>query len=287
VYPERQNNWGWPIAAAVFLGGAGGGTFLISFVLGLRGNQEVARIGTIAGPLLVGLCALFLVSDLGSKFTSWRLFLFNRLSSSWMSRGTFFISAFIILGLIYSIFSFWLPWKIDAAPGIIIGVLASIFAFLVTLYTGCLFGVLRRIPLWNTPALPLLFIFSALSTGMSVLIMLNFSFGANSGGFMESALPIEITLIVLEIVVLGVYLEIIRQVKAIGAASVRLLLSPWFLASVIGIGLVIPLGLMGYTQASSHEAIPPVINSLLVLIGGFLLRYGILKAGVYPGLSQS
>jgi formate-dependent nitrite reductase membrane component NrfD len=281
MYPERQNDWNWQIASAVFLGGAGGGAFIISFVLGLMGYEDVARIGTIVGPVLVGCCALFLVSH---------LFLFNRLGSSWMSRGTFFISAFIILGFIYSIVSFWIPsWQIAESPGLIIGVLASIFAFLVTLYTGCLFGVLRRVPLWNTPALPLLFIFSALSTGMAVVILINYFLGTSTSAedLLNAVAPVEIGIIILEIVVLGVYLEIIRQTNAIGSQSVRVLLNPTFIVTVIFIGLIIPLAFLSTSGIGGQEIVSPVINSLLVLVGGWFLRYNIVKAGVLPGLAPA
>ena len=70
---ERQTSWGWPIATAVFLGGAGGGAFLISFVMDVAGKLEsLARIGAVAGPILVILCALFLLVDLGGKINFYR-----------------------------------------------------------------------------------------------------------------------------------------------------------------------------------------------------------------------
>ena len=240
--PERQNDWNWQIATAVFLGGAGGGAFVLSFILGLMGFTDVARIGTIVGPVLIILCALFLFSHLGSKFTSWRLFLFTRVATSWMSRGSLFIAVSIVLGVIYSIVTYWIPsWHIAAGPGNVIGVIACLFAFLVTLYTGCLFGVIRRVPLWNTPALPLLFICSAFSTGMAIVMLINSSLGIRGENFFNAVAPIEISIVILEIVVLGIYMEIIRQANAVGAQSVRLLLNPTFIIAVIFIGMVIPL----------------------------------------------
>lgn len=277
----KQSSWGWPIATAVFLGGAGGGTFLISFMMGVLGIYEpLARIGAVVGPVLVVICAVFLFSDLGSKFNVYRLF--RNVRTSWMSRGTWFITFFVIFGLIYSLPTFWIPWGIDTTPGLVIGIIAAILAFLVMLYTGILFGVLKRIPLWNTPALPLLYIFSALSTGMAILVLIAAFLVASLGDAFAASVPAEITIIVMELIILGVYIEIVRKVSATGAESVRLLLNPLFLTAVLGTGLIVPLGLLAYTEAGGHMLVIPVLSSILVLIGGFLLRYTILKSGAYP-----
>jgi len=278
---ERQSSWGWPIAAAVFLGGAGGGAFLISFVMDVLGKYgPLARTGAIAGPVLVLICAAFLFIDLNSKAGFYRLFV--NLRSSWMSRGTWFITAFVILGLIYSVPSFWITWGVDTTPGLVIGAAAAILAFLVTLYTGVLFGVLKRIPLWSTPALPLLYIFSALSTGMAVMVLIAAFLAASLGEAFAASVPAEIIFIVMEIIILWVYIEIVRKVSVAGAESVRLLLSPLFITAVIVAGLIVPLGLLAYTQAGGYTFVAPVVSSILVLIGGYILRYGILKAGIYP-----
>ncbi len=276
---ERQTSWGWPIATAVFLGGAGGGIFLISFVMDVLGILEpLAKLGAVVGPVLGILCAMFLLSDLLNKVNFYRLF--TNLRTSWMSRGTWFITVFDILGLAYSLPAFWLPWGTATLPGTVIGVIAAIFAFLVMVYTGMLFGVLRRLPLWNTPALPLLFIFSALSTGMAILMLIGVFSNMSIEEAASATALADISLILVELIILGVYLEFVRQGSNTGMESVRLLLNSLFLITVVGLGLIIPIGLLSYAEAGGATLVLSVLSSIFVLIGGWFLRYYILRSGV-------
>jgi formate-dependent nitrite reductase membrane component NrfD len=286
---ERQTNWGWEIATAIFLGGAGGGIFLISFVMDVIGIlSPLARIGAVVGPVLVILCATFLLTDLRRKIGFYRLF--TNLRTSWMSRGTWFITLFVIFGMAYALPAFWFTWGIATLPGTVIGVIAAVCAFLVIVYTGILFGILRRLPLWNTPALPLLFIVSALSTGMAILLVIGVFSTVGLEKVASVTAAADIFCIIAELIILGLYLEIVRQGGTTGVESVRLLLNPLFLICVVGLGLVIPIGLLVYAQAGGDMPVLPVLSSIVVLIGGWFLRYSILKAGVhlplYPVLSN-
>ena len=92
VTQERQITFGWLIAIDTFLGGVGGGIFLISFILGLLGMYEpITRIGVLLGPLLALIGTFFLLADVGSRTRVYRL-LAN--PSSWMSRGTLILAIF-------------------------------------------------------------------------------------------------------------------------------------------------------------------------------------------------
>jgi formate-dependent nitrite reductase membrane component NrfD len=104
---------------------------------------------------------------------------------------------------------------------------------------------------------------------------------------LNAVAPVEIGIVILEMVVLGVYLEIIRQTNAIGSQSVRVLLNPTFIVAVIFVGMIIPLVFLVVNEIDGQEIVSPVINSLLVLIGGWFLRYNIVKAGVLPGLAPA
>ncbi len=134
---EGQKEWGWLIVLYVFLAGLGGGTFLFSFILiFLDKYTAVARIGALVGPLLVSLGSGMLLFDLGSAMRAYRLFTTPAtLLSSWMIRGAWILTAFIILGLAYALPSFslfsWLPWNQASGFGLGLGIAAALLAIVV------------------------------------------------------------------------------------------------------------------------------------------------------------
>jgi formate-dependent nitrite reductase membrane component NrfD len=287
---EGQKSWGWMVILYVFLAGLGGGTFVFSFVLNLLGKYEaVSQIGCLIGPLLVMLGTFLLLFDLGSPQRSYRLFTTgSTLGSSWMVRGAWILLIFIIFGLLYALPSFawfsWLPWNQTTLAGIIIGWIAGLLAVFVTVYPGLLLGVIRSIPLWNTAALPPLFFFSGLDTGLAALVLLSLAFPSSIGADAFHMLGVlDIIMIALVLIVLGTYVEILRQSGMAAAASVRLLTGRLFIIGVVIIGLVVPLCVLivsNFVQDVQAIRVLDGIAGVLVLFGGLLLRFKIVKSGV-------
>ena len=90
--------------------------------------------------------------------------------------------------------------------------------------------------------------------------------------------------IFLLLIILGTYIEIVRQNGNTAGASVRLLKTPLFIGGAVLVGLVLPLGLLLYSLSLIHGLplrILPGITSLLLLVGGLCLRYGVIRSGVY------
>ncbi len=286
---ERQTTWGWLVTLGLFFTGAGAGAFLVSFLLDfLNGNEPVGTIGTILGPLVVLIGACFFLADLGSRTMFYRL-ISN--AASWMSRGVWFITASIVFGLGYALPSFgafaWLPWSKTTTFGYVIGIVAAIFSLLVLIYGGLLLGTAKRIPFWNTPLLPILFLFSGLSCGIALLNLVALFFVPALGQEMPASLHMigtaEIIIILMELLILGVYVEIARGGNISAVESVRLLKTPLFIGGVVLLGLVIPLGLLFYGAVESNVLVFSTIAGMagiLLLIGGVLLRYTVIRAGV-------
>jgi formate-dependent nitrite reductase membrane component NrfD len=289
-HPEGQKEWGWLVVLYVFLAGLGGGTFLFSFVLSFVDTYSgAAQIGALVGPLLVALGSVMLLFDLGSVTRAYRLFTTPAtLLSSWMIRGAWILTVFIILGLAYALPAFslfdWLPWQQASGFGLGLGITAAVLSMVVTVYPGLLLGVIKSIPLWNTAALPPLFFLSGLDTGLAaiVLVSLPFSTAVGTDGFHLLA-AIDAGVIVLLLVALGAYIEIVRQTGVTAAASIRLLMTPLFISGVVVSGLLLPLGMFIYgiylPDVQSVRLLDG-IASLLILTGGLLLRWGIITSGV-------
>ena len=287
---EGQKTWGWPVVLYVFLAGLGGGSFLLSFLLVLFGRYApVARIGSLAAPLLVLAGSGMLVLDLGSPTRAFRLFTTSAtFLTSWMIRGAWILFAFVIAALAFALPSFalfdWLPWRQASGLGFALGVAAAILSLFVTVYPGLLLGVIKSIPLWNTSALPPLFFLSGLDTGAAILVFVSLPLASSLGAdFFHLLGVVDGGLIVLLLVALGAYVEIVRQTGVVGAASVHLLARPLFLGGAVVSGLLVPLALLFVSLATSDiETLRWLDGSagFLALIGGLLLRWGVIGSGV-------
>lgn len=285
--PEVQQSWGWFVVLYVFLAGLGGGIFLFSFLM-INEFGSPAQFGVLIGPLLVFLGTVMLIFDLGSPTRALRLFTArSTLLSSWMSRGAWLLSAFIIIGLAYALPGLrlfeWLPWG-QGGGGRILGIIAAVLSIFVMLYPGLLLGVIKSIPLWNTSALPLLFLASGLDTGMAGVVLLSLASPLILDvSVLHLLAVIDITLIVAVLVILGIYVEIVRKTGDTAAESVRRLLSPLFVWGVIFAGLLVPLVILICSMAIPNVQLIrslETITGILVLGGGLLLRFGVVKSGV-------
>jgi len=282
VNPVIQKEWGWSIAFAVFFGGLGGGLFLLSEVVFIS-------MGMVLG--IIGMClsVIFLVLDLGKRVRLWRVFC--KPQTSWLSRGAIFLTGAIVFGILYvaPLYIAGLPWETGTALKSILGLTAGIFAFLVILYTGFLISTSGFIPIWNTLLLPIQFTIYAFLGGIDVIFIIN-ALGWITVDVKIFA-PIAAVLLVATLVLLGIYLTIMFSVRMDAKEGVNLLirssLSPLFIWGVFVIGLIIPIviDLLMILLFPNSEATTPLtllsISSALTLIGSFLYRFTLLKAGVY------
>ena len=158
--------WGWLIAIYLFLGGVGAGAYLTSLAAdqGVFGHApQLKRIGYIISAPVVGSGAGILVLDLGQGLHKpWLLIGLLSNPHSVMSWGTGILSVFICLGLVRG----FLAWRNKRAPKWL-DYAGAMFAVATAVYTGMLLAAVKAIPFWHNYLLPLLFLISALSTGMS------------------------------------------------------------------------------------------------------------------------
>jgi formate-dependent nitrite reductase membrane component NrfD len=290
----KQKSWGWMIVLYIFLAGLGGGTFLFSFILLVMEKYEsVAKIGALAGPLVVLFASILLLFDLGSPVKAYRLFTTPKtLMSSWMTRGAWILTAFIILGLAYALPAYnlfkWLPWSQISGWGRGLGIAACLLSIIVPVYPGLLLGVIKSIPLWNTSVLPPIFFLSGLDTGIAVLVLLSIFLPAaiDVAGFHLLG-TIDIVLIILLLVALFAYVEIMRQSSTTAAASIRLLKTPLFIGGAVIAGLILPLALLIISVSISGIQTIRIIDGItgvLILAGALLLRLSVVTSGLHRPL---
>jgi len=285
---KAQTKWSWLIAAYLFLAGAGGGAYVTGAVAGFGGQEWdlISKIGLFLGFPCVLVGCVCLIFDLGSPKNFWRSAM--KPGTSWIARGTIVITLFMILHVGLGI---WPLKMLDDAQGLrtLISVLGIIFAFGTMIYTGILLGAARPIAFWSTAMLPLLFLISALSTGIMAVLLIGSLAGAaeRSIALLEQ---IDMPLIVLELIVLAFYLQGTHRVPE-SRESARIVLAgsaaPIFWLGVVIIGLLGPLAfdLLGiYKLEGSAVQGVTVLASVCGLIGGFLLRKVVLSGGIHAPL---
>ncbi len=273
---ERQKAFDWKIALYLFFGGTGGGLFFNGFILD-RFNLLVsaARSAQFLGPLFVGLGCLFLLLHAGSGFKTKIHLLFLRPGTSWISRGTWIITIFLLSSLL----------TVGLERGSSIGWVAVVFSVLMTIYPGILLSENKAIPFWRTPILPILFFFSGLSSGLAVLLLMVPFLSTPHDATLALALPVlswyDLAIICMQLIILWTYLGANAKKEITISESLRLMKRPLFIVGTLILGLFLPLLLHLFVIAGGEPQGLVVITGVLLVIGGISLRFSVIKAGVY------
>lgn len=292
--------WGLMIVIYLFSAGLSAGAMITSNLSYLYGGQDferVGRVGALITPFPISLGLGVLVLDLGSPFNFYQLFLTLELSSP-MSYGSWLILLFSIFSVIY--FYLWLPKRFQ-----LVGQthqlekwkkhLAKVMPFLsvsVASYTGLLLNAAVR-PLWNAPLLPVLFLVSALSTGVAAVILIATLSPWKRARHKElqaltkadAALIILECLLILLMIMMGRFSS---ESESMAFSSLLFGHYAWiFWLLIVGLGLILPLllELMELKNKIPVKWTWPVTisSSFLVLFGGFFVRYIITYAGQTSG----
>jgi formate-dependent nitrite reductase membrane component NrfD len=269
---RAQQEWAWLLATWLFLGGTGGGLFVLYAVLGLPplfGALSLAIV--LAGGIV-------LLLELGSPLRAWRALF--RASTSWLSRGVFCVLFFIVSGSLFVAPQFaggaWLTPIAGGAAAILLGWVAALSALMIMLYPAFFFrSTSRAIPFWNTPLLPVLFVCYAVLGAVGVILLL----GAYSGGLLPQMRLLAALLIAVNAILIVMYLTSVDRSADAVRESVRLLnRAPLCAVAWIGVvaaGLVLPLLAVLFVPSADAAA------GAGILLGALLVRYCLLKAGVY------
>ena len=288
---RAQSKWGWLVAAYLFLAGMGGGAYVTGVMADYLGADwsAIARIGVCLGFPCVAVGCIFLILDLGTPANFWRAAI--RPNTSWIARGTIIISIFMILNFIHIAFWLWPFNSLAAADGArhFLGVIGVIFAFGTMIYTGILLAASRPIAFWSTAILPLLFLVSALSTGLMAVVLIAALGGVNEAPI-HSLAVFDTLLIILEMFVLGFFLQATHRVPESRASAEMVLMgsiAPLFWWGVVLIGLTAPLilDLLGvYALEGGGARTAAMLASICGVFGGLILRQVVLLGGIHAPL---
>ncbi len=277
----QQHTWGWNIATYLFFGGLGGATLALGILGELRFKMSKwFGIGTsLLGLAILSFGLIWLVIDLIDPLRFLLAFWVAGMGHSWIARGMVIINAAYLFGILYAIAAFF-GWEIFKKW---MGYGAMFWGFGVTVYTGLLLNANVGIPFWHTPALPLLFTVSAFSTGCALLMLILAAMKSHEAKhFFHFVEGFDIFLISTELLVIFAYFDFARLGNAAVMKSAYMLLTnPLFTVGFVVLGLISPLILEAYASTKQSARSLAGVASIMVLIGGYLLRYLIVWAGVF------
>ncbi len=272
-----QNEWKWLIAIAFFLGEIGAGMYVMSVI---NGYFIGAFIGILV--VVVGKTAAHLLY-LGRPERFWRIF--ANPTTSWISRGLYAMLIFAIFGGVYTLSSMgsvsWIQIGSSSA-NVVLGI-SLLSAIVVMIYDGFVMAYSPSLPFWNTTLLPILFLSYSLLGGSTLTLAMGY-LGQGNPGMIANLEAIELWLIIINFLIIAVYLYTQYYTNITARKSVLMLVkenySIPFIAGVIIVGLVITL-VMALAFAEIRFGFILIGLAVSELIGDFLLRFLILRVGVY------
>lgn len=156
-------------------------------------------------------------------------------------------------------------------------------------YTGFFLQSMGAVALWDSPFLVALFFFSAVSTGIALVLACSFGLGIarGKGGLLRCLMKFDLGIIALETLACAAHLLAV-QASVLGAQSVqRLLVGDCSTAFILGFalcGLVAPAAIGALPEKCKQGEYMPLASALLVLAGGFCLRLALVEAGIHSSI---
>ncbi|MFA6221012.1 MAG: NrfD/PsrC family molybdoenzyme membrane anchor subunit [Desulfomonilaceae bacterium] len=290
----QESAWGWLIITYLFLAGAGSGAFLAAVACDLLApdwSKALARAGSLVSGPLVAIGTICLVLDLeAGLWEPWRqIYMVDNLRSM-IAWGVIILSIFIPIALLYAAalneISFIGKFANKYVRILEIG--GSVFAVATATYTGVLIAVVNGVPFWNTPMMPVLFLASAISTGLAAAMILAAIIDAKTINTLSNFALGHVIFLSVEalFLMLLVFMSLTRSTEAAISATMLIsgILSPYFWGLVVILGIVIPfiLSIIEYLEYGQMPKALVVGADLLVLIGGMSLRALIIFSGTPP-----
>ena len=287
--------YGSLVIVYLFLGGAAAGALFVmsAWSFAFRRSENPARLLTAfeslrrrtytVGFLLLAFAMICLLGDLGNPGRALMVFFLPHPTVITFGAYTLAIEALLAALLLAAS----LPNSPLALRGRwldIVEALCCIGALATMAYTG-IFLFQGSIPFWNHWSIIVLFMFSSLSSGVSVVLLIDW-FTQGQSLLLRATKPLQIchvACLAAEVVFLTLFVNAAFR-NPLADASLNLLMEPEMLAiagvGVIGMGIALPIALETYSIIRKEcRAIP--VSDFICLLGGLCLRYCLITCGVH------
>jgi len=292
--------WDWRVAADLFCGGIGVGAFLFAVLADWRygaPRERVCQTAAWIAPFFVVAGMLFLLSEMGHPERIFYTLVSFRLTSPLWWGGVF--QGLLIAGAsLYALL--WLEPSARVQARRRLGALLLPVAIVVGAYHGFLLAFVRARPLWNTgPALTTA-VLGFLTTGLAAVLLVHLARARWTGRienepgmrtFFDDMREVRVILgftLILQMFTVFVWWVSLSFGREPAQAAIEVALqgaNGWYAASALGVGVIAPLVLggavvAGESRVSTRLEIHAVwISSVLILIGGFVMRLAVTAAG--------
>jgi Ni/Fe-hydrogenase subunit HybB-like protein len=282
----QQEAFGLFIAVYFYLTGLSAGSFILStlaYGFGMEQYKSLGRVGVILATVLLVIAPLFLLLHIGVPHRAWHLFVYLNFESP-ITWGSFLLILYPINCIIYGYFMFREQKKLTR----LFGLIGIPLAISVHGYTGFILAFGKARALWNTALMPILFLVSAIVSGIALMILvcivkdrffsklkkIDYPLLENLGKMLAWAIVFDLFLVGCDILVL-----LISHADAQESAHLLLTGSffPLFLIVENLLGKIVPFILLVVPRF--RNLVTMIIASLLVVIGIFFMRYVVVVGG--------
>ncbi|MBX5489674.1 MAG: polysulfide reductase NrfD [Chloroflexi bacterium] len=288
---ERANpvHWDWLVLLEMFVAGVAGGAYVAAVILEVsgRGRSPAARTAHLLAFPLMALATLLLIVDLARPERFWHMAVMNErflpMLKPWspMSLGTWLVILFTLFAFVSFVDALIARrlftiggWRYDRTlHGTPLGLAWSLVGGLLGLAVGIYSGVLLTVgnfPGWGqTWMIPAVYVSTAMITGVAAVVLIQALVGPTDADVVSLA-DANVWLIAWWLVNVVVFL-----LTLVGGGAAIFLRGVPLIAILVAIVLagIVPLVLYALRPISLKGNL--VLSAVLVLVGGFLMRYGI------------
>jgi len=318
IAPGSMVQWGVAIPQYFFLTGISAAAFLVSsltYAFGRKEYEPVAGLSLVLAFTVLVVAPLNLIADLGQPGRFYSLF-YHLHATSPMSWGVFLLTTYPALIAVEMYFVFREGFarranqggarqgffkllalgdievsqakrKRDHAVGRVLGMIGIPAALAVHGYTGYILGVVKARPLWHTSLMPLIFLVSAMVSGIALIILLAAILVRNEEGRVDWPLMERLGVLLGWSIVGDLLLRLLWYTIGLGystasfAEAFALIFEHHFTEAIVlelGLGLLFPLLVMA---VPGLRRVRPLflVASLLAVAGVMLFRWDTVIGG--------
>lgn len=278
-----QEAYEWPLAIYLFFGGLSGALAVTGVVLHFLGLAEtLVSISIVSSIISMSLAGIVLVLfELMRPFAAWRsLFNWKHSGISWDVILVSFVIGGGVLFVLPNLFQLGRLTDILLSIQIFTGILTLTAGVLFPIVSGGLLSAFQSVPFWHGPGLPAVMFLTSFNAAFSYLIIA----GGNRinetmlRGFWGVIFALTLFLILL---ILS-YIETIKNGPVEAQLGMSILKkNVIFIIGFLLIGLILPAFISGWMFFGTYSSGIAIIGALSVILGGFVLRHYLLKAGVH------
>ena len=285
---EHREAAGVLIALYFYLTGISAGSFIVStlaYVFGQTKFKPIGKIAVILATVVLIIAPMALLIHVGRPFRAWRLF-YNINFTSPISWGSFLLTLYPINCIIYGYFIF----KNNPKMTKLFGMIGIPLAVAVHGYCGFILGFAKARHLWNTALMPVLFLVSAIVSGIALVIFVVYirdRFFSQEGKVREELIS-NLAKLMAGFLLFDLFL-VLSDVLILLAGNEDAIKAGWllltgkfaipFLAIENGLGKVLPAILIFSTRLRTTNRM--VLASFLVMFGILFMRLIVVLAGEY------